>query len=77
MRLMALMPFVYASRPLRAGDVFEASEKDATLLKVVKRAVDAPSRLFRTRDVEAEPDATVVQPRVKRQYRRRDLSAEP
>lgn len=39
-KLVATKPFRYASRTLRPGDEFEASERDANLLKRVRRAED-------------------------------------
>lgn len=39
-KLIARKPFRYASRALRPGEEFEASERDARLLKAVKRAED-------------------------------------
>lgn len=58
-RLIATSTYSYAGKTIKAGDEFEASEKDAFLLKLCHKAIDA------------EPVRT------KRQYRRRDLSAEP
>lgn len=86
--LLATQPFPYAGVSLKAGQSFEASEKDANLLKLVGRAIDAPARRALpeiltvrvvTRELEPEdesarPDAVA---RPKRQYRRRDLTAEP
>lgn len=85
-RLQATVAFPYAGVSLKTGDVFEASDKDAALLKLVGRAKDAPpvvppSRFLRTRDLEAETaDAEPTDgpvPRVKRKYTRRDMTAEP
>lgn len=39
-RLVAKKPFRYASRALQPGEEFEASARDARLLKAVKRAED-------------------------------------
>ena len=69
-------------RSLQAGDAFDASQSDAAVLKAVGRAIDAPVTALRTRALEPEsetasPDEpTPEQPRTKRQYRRRDLTAE-
>ena len=59
--LVAVQPFTYANRSLNVGDTFEASDMHAALLKLVGRAKDAQTE----------------EPRPKRQYRRRDLTAEP
>ena len=59
-QLIAKAAFPYAGRSLQPGDRFEATEKDANLLKMVKRAEDA----------DASPD----EPR-RRRYQRRDMVA--
>lgn len=59
-RIKATQAYPYADKSLSAGDVFDASDRDAALLKKVGLAVDA------------DPDAA----KPKRQYRRRDLQAE-
>ncbi len=38
--LIAESEFRYATKPLKVGDEFEASEKDAKVLKLAKRARD-------------------------------------
>lgn len=78
-RLIAKSAYAYAGTPLVAGDLFDASERDAQILKVTGKAYDAP-RLRKTpyarKDVTAEsPEQESVEP--KRQYRRRDLVPEP
>jgi hypothetical protein len=81
--LEATMAYSYAGRSLKVGERFFASEKDAALLKVIGRAKDA--RVLQTRALTPEPpvdssitkDPEPAQPRAKRQYRRRDLTAEP
>lgn len=40
--LVALKNFSYSTRALKAGDTFEASTKDARLLRAIKKAEDAP-----------------------------------
>jgi len=60
----ALRPLLYQSRSLEAGDVFEAEPIDAAVL------ARAGTVALRGRLVPAPP------PRVKRRYRRRDLTAE-
>jgi len=82
-RLIATQPLVYAERSLKTGDVFEATDEHAHLLKLIKRAADAPIERpgwLQTRVLEPEPEPqgfTPVVPRVKRRYRRRDMRVEP
>jgi hypothetical protein len=38
--LIAEADFRYATKPLKVGDEFEASDKDASILKLAKRARD-------------------------------------
>lgn len=40
-RLIAEAAFAYATKALKPGDEFEASDKDANILKLAKRARDA------------------------------------
>lgn len=40
--LVATKPLLYAGQSLNVGDEFEASEKDAKILKAIRRAEDAP-----------------------------------
>lgn len=42
MKLIATKPLLYAGQSLNVGDEFEASEKDAKLLKAIRKAEDAP-----------------------------------
>lgn len=42
LKLIAQKALRYAGRSLVAGDEFEASVKDARLLKAIRKAVDAP-----------------------------------
>lgn len=74
--LIATMAYPYDGRSLSEGDAFDASEKDADLLKLLKRAKDAPKRRsYLTQAVT--PEATPAEtPRTKRQYRRRDMQPE-
>lgn len=70
--LVAKKDMRYASRDLRAGECFEATDKDAEILKGVGHAEDAA-------DDGAADDAANAQsqqPRKPRTYRRRDLLAE-
>lgn len=64
-KMIADMHFTYARKDLKPGDEFEASEKDAFALKVYRRAhpVEEPQ----------EPKKTL---RLKRTYKRRDMTAE-
>ena len=43
-RLIALKPFAYATRRMRAGEIFEAPERDARLLLAAKRARQTDER---------------------------------
>ena len=73
-RLIAKVPFLYASRTLSVGDTFDASDQDAKTLKHIGHADDAP-RQYSHKDLTAsEPTADTV--KVKRRYRRRDLVPE-
>lgn len=86
--LIALKPIRYNERPIEKGESFVAcSLNDAILLKSLGHAADAPpprlSRAYQTRAVEAdalEHDASASdvaeEPRKKRTYKRRDLTAE-
>jgi hypothetical protein len=58
--LVAEVAFTYATKQLKPGDEFEASEKDAHILKLAKRAKDAVSG----------------ETRRSRRYQRRDMTAE-
>lgn len=42
LKLVALKPLRYAGKSLLSGDEFEASAKDARLLKAIRKAADAP-----------------------------------
>lgn len=57
--LQATQAYPYAGRSLKPGDLFDASDQDAAVLKKIGRAIDAP--------IDAKP---------KRQYRRRDMTAD-
>ncbi len=70
-QLVAEAPFTYATKQLKAGDRFEASEKHANILKLAKKARDAAP--------DAAPDvATADEPAARRSggYRRRDMRAQ-
>ncbi|MGY6251604.1 DUF7210 family protein [Bosea thiooxidans] len=55
MKLIATKPLLYAGQSLNVGDEFEASEKDAKLLKAIRKAEDAPEVA-----VEAAPAVVAV-----------------
>ena len=74
--LIAKVPFLYASRSLAIGDLFDASEQDAKILTHIGHASTAPRRTLSTRDLTAE-DPTEKVDRRTRAYRRRDLVPEP
>lgn len=62
MRIVAAVDnLYYAGKSHRCGEVFDASDKDAKVLKLLNRAIDAPPPI-------QEPP--------RRQYRRRDMVAE-
>lgn len=44
LKLIALKPLLYAGKSLLADDAFEASDRDARLLKAIGKAADAPDK---------------------------------
>lgn len=79
--LVAAANFPYNGRNLRTGDAFTACERDAHILKLLEKAVDATPPRYRTRVLEppvpdGSQDAASPLPRKRRQYRRRDVQAE-
>lgn len=68
-RLVALEPFPYASRNLRAGEEFEASAADAAVLCRVGRAKEAPAEPALPLDEAGGSEKAG-------RYRRRDMRAE-
>lgn len=64
-QLVAKAAFTYATRALKPGDKFEASEKDARILKLTKRADD-----------DLDEGAAAPEPKRTRRYQRRDMLAE-
>jgi hypothetical protein len=66
MRLEVLKPHRYAGRSMVAGETYEAKDKDAALLKLLRKAKDAPAE---------EPVSSM--PKRERTYKRRDMVAEP
>jgi hypothetical protein len=82
------MPMLKATRELRyagvtlmPGDTFDASDKDARVLKAIKKAedaseakprtVDLPAKAMKATEAPAEPEA----PLSGNQYMRRDMQA--
>lgn len=78
-KLIAKASYAYAGQALSVGDVFEASERDAQILKVTGRADDAPTlRKTSRKDLTADSGTSEVKiDRRTREYRRRDLVPEP
>lgn len=67
MKLVAAKELRYAGRSLKAGESFEASEKDAKVLKAIGKAKDPPRRGRPPKDgIAAETG----------EYLRRDMRAE-
>jgi len=78
--LKATTELRYGGVTRHAGDRFEATDKDARLLKAIGKAVDdgaLPNRtdlpVLKTKEAPAEPDVPLPGPGA---YRRRDLQAE-
>lgn len=53
-KLIALTDFPYAHRSMKKGEEFEASERDASVLKLTKRAADAKRAVVETRQLSLE-----------------------
>jgi hypothetical protein len=73
-KMTALRPHFYAGRTLKAGEIYDAFDEHVFLLETVKA-----SRRYveEAADRAAEESATgLVSPKTKRQYHRRDLTAE-
>lgn len=68
--LVAKKDLRYASKDMRAGDTFDASEKDAQILKAVGHAEESPAAGDET------TEDVLQKQRKPRTYRRRDLLAE-
>jgi len=76
MKLVALKGMRYAGRALVAGDEFEASDKDANLLRRIKKARDATTApSARPPTLPNIPEAAPAGRGVPR-YARRDMRAE-
>lgn len=70
--------FRYGGRDLKAGDEFEATDKDAKVLQLIGVAVETTfsSRRGASNPPTPEPATSAEPPRMRRAYRRRDLTAE-
>lgn len=72
-RLIANVPFPYATRDLRAGEEFDASDSDARILVMIGRAKVAE----KTEDGGlGDPVIPADGEPLRRRYRRRDMRAE-
>jgi hypothetical protein len=80
--LVASKRFRYSTRALNAGDEFSARTRDARLLVALGHASikpatpEAPPRQVTAQDAKPAAVATAAAPRVKRAYKRRDMTAE-
>ena len=72
-RLIASNAFRYATRELRAGDPFDASDADARILLMIGRATEATEVPVESM-TEVGGEGFDARPR--RRYRRRDMTAE-
>ncbi len=73
--LMAVRSFSYAGKAIRAGSVFTArTQADAIVLTQVGHA-RIPSKSKRV-ESDPEPEQPESEPRARRSYRRRDLTAD-
>lgn len=79
--LVATVAYPYDGRSLQRGDRFYASEKDAHLLKITGKAVDAldvlPADIHKNKPPapdESQDAASHSKP--KRRYRRKDMAVE-
>ena len=73
-QLIAQRRMYYGTRKLVAGDAFEAEDRHAHLLIIAKAAKAAETPQPTEPDDDA--DESTAPPKVKRQYRRRDMKAE-
>lgn len=69
--LVATSSFPYDGKNLSAGDTFEACERDAQTLRLLKKAIDAPTRSYLAKVLV--PDASKPK---RGRYRRRDLRSD-
>lgn len=84
-KMTALYQFQYAGRLLAVGEEFEASERDAKVLELVKRAdrvaaepeakqpAANPAPNNRAMKAEASATSKAKKPAAKRTYKRRDI----
>lgn len=80
-KLVALTDFPYAHRSIKKGEEFEASERDANVLKLIKRAADAKQAVVETRQLSLEGEKASDDPQDAAQsrrgrYARRDMRSE-
>lgn len=71
--VVARETFPYAGITRRKGTRFEASEEDARILGLAKKADPVEDS---TTPAVLDDETALVEPRVKRTYRRRDLTVE-
>lgn len=89
-KVKALKAFPYNGRRIAVGDVVEMSDKNARILKAIRKVDDyvepvAPKRRAKAEEPKVEPaaEATIVEPveappdvPAERMYLRRDMKAE-
>lgn len=82
-RMVANEAFPYAGRDLARGEQFEASDEDAKVLKILRRASDAidPPAPEKIETAAMKPESGELfeeqnKPKPKRNYKRRDMRAE-
>lgn len=74
MKMKALKSHTYGGRTVHAGEVFHARDKDARLLRALRRAVVHVEDVAADPEPEKSQDAAIAKPR--RPYKRRDMKAE-
>lgn len=84
-KLVAKVAFTYANRSLQPGDAFEASDKDARVLRLINRAEDAGAPAPAAKAPPAVEQLDLNQsgteqsgsdePKRGRRYQRRDMTA--
>ena len=72
--LIATRAYRYGGRALQPGDPFEASSRDARLLKAIRKAKAAPEVV--ASDEEPSGDEAAQVSRGRGRYQRRDMRAE-
>jgi hypothetical protein len=77
-KLIAIKEHHYDHKPRMPGDVYEAGDRDAELLKRAKKAKDAPADEAKPAKAAAKPETEASSsPHGKAPaYRRRDMKAE-